>query len=100
MSVDWDSLQEELQEHLGDIASVVLDRAKADVQEYGKRIARLMISAVREGRDDLRQELLDASKMVLELQRIRATNQQMRILETVLNTTFRWLLRVATGVGL
>jgi len=74
ISVDWDSLALELKGEVLEGIKPFVDGAQADLKEFGTAIARDLIRAVREKREDLLQELGHQIEGIAEINRIRAVN--------------------------
>lgn len=74
IDVDWDGLTGDLKDEVVAGLKGLVDGAKEDLQEFGSAIAKDLVRAVREKREDLLEELGDQIEGLAELNRIRAVN--------------------------
>ncbi len=72
--VNWDALAQDLEGEVLDGLKDLVDGAEADLKEFGAAIARDLVRAVREKREDLIRELGHQLEALAEINRIRLVN--------------------------
>lgn len=88
-NVDFDSVRAEVEEILKNSLDGLVQGAREDVQRYVFTISNDLVSAIRDGRDDLRQELLAQMGLLAEIHRIRLNREARATLGTVLEVAAR-----------
>lgn len=101
INVDWDGLAAELKDEVLEGMKPYLEGAQDDLKTFGAAIAKDLIRAVREKRDDLVKELGHQLEGLAEINRIRLVNasweQVKNILEIVARVAMKALAAAAVA---
>lgn len=89
MEIDWKAVVDEIGELASDRLEYFIDSSKADLKAYGKDIAKSMIIALRSGRKDLRDELLEQIEMIAEIHRIELNREAKAFMTDLLEVGMR-----------
>lgn len=97
--INFDELVEPMEELVKDALKDLVTGAAADIQAFGLEIAKNMARAVSLGRKDLIDNLVGQTRMLAELQRVKAVNAAWDTVERVLKVAGNFALKVvATAV--
>lgn len=89
MEIDWKGIMDEIGELASERLEYLVDSSKEDLKAYGKEIAKSMVIALRSGRQDLRDELLDQIEMLAEIHRIELNREAKAFMKDVLEISMR-----------
>lgn len=100
-TVDWEGLALELKGEVLEGVKPYVDGAQEDLQEFGTAIARDLVRAVREKREDLIRELGHQVQGVAEINRIRLVNATWAQIQNVIALVGRVAMKAiaAAAVG-
>lgn len=99
LKIDWERIVEDAAEEGKEALKEFLDGAAEDLKTFGKEIAKDMIQAIRDGREDLVAQLKAQGRTLAEAHRIRlnhiAWDQAMNIFERISKIAVKAALSVS-----
>lgn len=95
----WEVLARDLGDVAKDVLQPIAKEAGADVKEFGRQIGKDMVVALRSGREDLKDELVEQARLLAQIQGIRVEKASWDFAERALKLVFRAALAaVKAGV--
>lgn len=89
MNINWRELRDELGDIVTETLEGLAEGAKEDLQVVAKAIANDMLVAVRMGRRDLLDDLIDQGRILAEIHRIRMADAAYDALARIADLAFR-----------